>query len=206
VTIFDYYLKIIAESEMPTVLEIGAGDGADTQRYVAAILKLMRRYRYIAFEPEPKNHEKIDSIPLHNAFEFIGAAVGDRNGRSPWRSSGAYALSGSVKEPRKHLEMWPEVKFDPPSTVPMVRLDDITAQRAIGTIDFIWCDVQGSEDLVIAGAQDTLRRTRFFYTEYYDVEVYSGQIGKREIMARLPGWWKMIRDFGSDALFQNFEL
>jgi hypothetical protein len=70
-------------------------------------------------------------------------------------------------------------------------------------IDFIWCDVQGAEDFVLAGGDRALTRTRFFYTEYYERQMYEGQITARDIHDRLPGTWKVVEQWANDILFEN---
>jgi len=87
-------------------------------------------------------------------------------------------------------------------------LDNVAARMQIAKVDWIWCDVQGAEDLVIAGGLKTFARTRFFYTEYIEVEAYVGQIGRDEIHRRLPGRWRIAEDYrswdkGGDCLFER---
>ena len=89
----------------------------------------------------------------------------------------------------------------------MITLDSMDFSK----VDWIWCDVQGAEDLVIAGGQETLARTRFFYTEYIECEAYEGQIGRDEIHRRLPGTWRIAEDYrqwaqGGDCLFENLTV
>jgi FkbM family methyltransferase len=167
------------------------------------LVGLNRPYRYIAFEPEPRHTAKLEEMASQGAFEFIAKALGERNGSVTWRASN-HPYSGSVKEPIQHLTLYPHITFSAPSTVQMTRLDDVS----VGKVDWIWCDVQGAEDLVLAGAQETLLRTRFFYTEYIEVEAYQGQIGRDEIHRRLPGTWSIAEDYrqwehGGDCLFEN---
>jgi FkbM family methyltransferase len=206
--IFDRYREIIANTgpDIPTVLEIGAGYGDDTPKLTQILFEGGRVGRYIAFEPDKRNFTRLLSMPCAGNIELVSCAIGDQNGQVPWHASFPHTLSGSVKVPKEHLKMWPQVQFSPPSKVFMARLDDVTAAKDIGIVDFIWCDVQGAEDIVIAGGQDTLKNTRFFYTECYDVELYEGQIGRVEIPKRLPGNWRVVEDYGTDVLYENLSL
>jgi FkbM family methyltransferase len=207
-SIWEHYAGIVGISLVPTVLEIGAGRGEDTVRLLEPLLALPEhyRYRYYAFEPEPKNFPYLRALAVKRPFVAIDAAVGDRNALVPFHPSGDWPYSGSVKEPRKVVVDF-GLTFSPPIQVRMVRLDDMIHVNChnIRNIDFIWCDVQGAEDLVIAGGQEALIRTRYFYTEYYNTEEYAGQIPLSEIHGRLPGNWKLLEDYGSDALFQNLD-
>ena len=201
--IFSRYKAVIENTDCPVVLELGAAEGEDTLRYVEALLALNRPFRYIAFEPDERNIAKIRNSPIVGHIEFWPLAVGDRGEMVPWRASN-HPYSGSVKEPKEHLTLYRHITFSEPTSVGMMRLDDLTLQK----VDWIWCDVQGSEDLVIAGGQETLARTRFFYTEYIECEAYEGQIGRDEIHRRLPGRWAIAEDYrqwekGGDCLFER---
>lgn len=82
----------------------------------------------------------------------------------------------------------------------MMRLDDWAAAKQIGTVDFIWADVQGAESDLVVGAQQVLSQTRFFYTEFSDDEWYEGQINFTTLSACLPGF-SLLHKFANDALF-----
>ncbi len=113
------------------------------------------------------------------------------------------SASSSLKKPVKHLEMAPWVKFDTKVKVKVVTLDTFAATEGLAAIDFIWADVQGAEDQMIAGGQKALATTSYLYTEYSDVEVYQGQINLKQIVERLPGKWEVLEDFGDDVLLRN---
>lgn len=201
--IHEHYGRIIAAADNPVVFELGAADGADTVHLLAPILASGKPYRFFAFEPDPNNVESLRTSDVAGLVDIVPAAAGDRAGMVSFRSSGEYKYSGSVKNPVEHLKTWPRIRFDSPTQVPMLRLDDVFVSQKLDHVDFVWADVQGAEDLVIAGAQTTLRHTSFFYTEHYEVEMYEGQIGLEEIHGRLPGNWNIVADFGSNVLFEN---
>jgi len=204
--IFRRYQIVIENTDVPIVLEIGAAEGEDTVRYIQALIDLKRSYRYVAFEPDERNVWHLERLEEKYGFELVPNALGDHHGPVPWRASN-HPYSGSVKEPKEHLTLYPHITFSEPKTVVMMRLDEMLFTK----VDWIWCDVQGAEDLVIAGAQETLKRTRFFYTEYLECEAYAGQIGLAEIHRRLPGTWRIVEDYhswekGGDCLFENLGI
>ena len=201
--IFSRYKAVIENTYSPVVLEIGAAEGEDTVRYLGALEALGRPFRYIAFEPDQRNVWHLKRLKDKHPFELVAKAVGDRFGVAPWRASN-HPYSGSVKAPVEHLTLYPDITFGELDFVGMVRLDDTPFAK----VDWIWCDVQGAEDLVIAGGQETFTRTRFFYTEYLECEAYAGQIGRDEIHRRLPGKWAIAEDYhswekGGDCLFER---
>ncbi|MGD9690549.1 MAG: FkbM family methyltransferase [Phycisphaerales bacterium] len=199
-----------------TVLEIGAADGGDTRR----LRFTFPHARIYAFEPDPRNTYLIRRDKTDELAEVVEAAVGDRDGTAEFQlSSGAppkghplhgiktWSYSSSLRKPAKHLEIFPWVKFDRTARVRIVKLDTFAAEQNLGVIDFIWADVQGAEDQVVAGGQIALQRTRYVYTEFNREELYAGQKGLDEIMAMLPGHWEIAERFGSeDVLLRNVTL
>ena len=201
--IYDHILKILASARSSiVVLEIGAGHGDDTVRLVEAVLETGKPYRFFAFECERNNIAPIVE-KVGSRVEIVPCAIGDRAGSVPFIGSGSWAFSGSVKAPREHLKTNPWIPFQEPVEVPMIRLDDFCALRGIERVDFIWADVQGAEDLMIAGGMETLARTGWLYTEYYDTQEYDGQIPLDEIHRRLPGQWERAEVWADNVLFRN---
>ncbi len=198
-----------------TVVEIGAADGGDTRNL---------RYTFPAatiyfFEPDPRNIYLIKRDKTDKLATLIEAAVGDRDGAAEFQlSTGSpprghplfgvkvWSWSSSLKRPAKHTELYPWVKFDTTATVKVMRLDTFAQERGVGTIDFIWADVQGAEDQLVAGGQQALARTRYLYTEYSEAQLYEGQIGLAEILRRMPGRWEIAERFGEDVLLRNLDL
>jgi hypothetical protein len=75
----------------------------------------------------------------------------------------------------------------------------------IPLIDFIWADVQGAEGDVIRGGLATFQRTRYFYTEYIDEELYEGQITLDRMIELLPRW-TIVERWSDDVLLRNTDL
>ena len=81
------------------------------------------------------------------------------------------------------------------------RLDDIESLQS-DTIDFMWVDVQGAEDIVFTGAEKTLTRTRYVYTEYA-TNLYEGQLNREQLLALFGPNWSIVHDYGGDLLLKN---
>jgi FkbM family methyltransferase len=138
----------------------------------------------------------------------IPCAVGDRNAIVPFNVCNGYnenlkrdhTFSGSVKKPVEHLAKHPWCKFDKQIDVRMVRLDDFCQLFSLPPLSLIWCDVQGAEDLVIEGAKNALSSCQYFYTEYYDMEMYEGQLnGRLQPATKMEGVGKV----DDNVLFEN---
>lgn len=196
-------------SQKRTILELGAADGVDSVKIMESVVPSPCEFEHIAFEPDIRNIASLRSgwLPSLPQFKLVEVAVGNVNGFVPfYECSGieGHTFSSSVKAPKLHLQVHDWCKFENRYSVRMVRLDDFFSVFWIdGPIDFIWCDIQGAEDLMIAGAQKTLSSTRFLYSECYEMEMYEGQIGRREILNRLPGQWKIANEWENDVLFEN---
>jgi len=197
-----------------TVLEIGAADCGDTKSIMDAVgFVESDGFNYYAFEPDPDNISEIRTLSTASMsnFHLLELAVGNENRMAEFlRSSGfnenlhkEHRYSGSLKQPVIHLKEHPWCKFCESIQVKMETLDSIVARLNITSIDLIWCDVQGSEDLVIAGGQKAFEMTRFFYTEFYNMEMYQGQLTDSQIIERLPGQWETAGKWANDMLLKR---
>lgn len=179
-----------------TFLEAGAHCGTDTD-WLARIPGVTIH----AFEPDPRNEQQPRSnVTLHRAAvaaadgraEFI---LSDRGWGQPWTHS------SSLKRPKHHLQRYP-VTFGATIDVETVALDSFARRAELGTVDFIWADIQGAEGDMVRGGLDTLRRTRYLYAEYSDDELYEGQATLRDILAMLPDF-RVVELWPEDVLLEN---
>lgn len=212
--------RTLIDRDDPVLLEIGCNDGQDTSRF----LTTFPRCRMHCFEPDERPLERFSRHVSSDdpRVRLCRAAVGDRDGLVTLHlSSGMpprvrewarvldlkeWDLSSSIHPPTGHLDRSPWCKFERTITVPVIRLDTfLTANPDITRIDLIWADVQGAEADLILGATETLRRTRFLYTEFYDKPMYEGQPNKEQIQAMLPGW-KLLGIYGQNLLLHNDKL
>ena len=61
----------------------------------------------------------------------------------------------------------------------------------------------GAEDLLFSGAKDTLKRTKYVYTEYCNSELYDSQLNLLGILNLFGPDWVLVHDFGGDVLLKN---
>jgi hypothetical protein len=111
-------------------------------------------------------------------------------------------LSGSIKNPKEHLNLHPWCKFDNTIEVPTIKLDDWAKKNEVEAVDFIWMDVQGAERDVLRGGQELLQRTRFLYTEYSERELYEGQPNMITILSELRGF-RISKRYENDLLLER---
>lgn len=206
-------LRECVNREEPTILEIGCNDGTHTGWFFGVFAKP----RIYCFEPEPRAIKRFKAnLGSNPRVELFELAIGASNGEIEFYQSsgdfppcpqdtapGQWDYSGSIRPPKEHLQVCPDVKFDSTIKVPTSTLDDwAKIHHPAGTIDFIWMDVQGAEIDVIRGGCDTLARTRFVFTEYSERELYEGQAGLEEILNAL-GDFEVLARYEVDVLLRN---
>jgi FkbM family methyltransferase len=200
----------------PTVLDIGCNEGQTTLWF----LEMFADPTIYCFEPDPRAIARFkERVGDHSNVTLFEMAISDREGFIDfYQSSGrrddewlvkampqGWDLSGSIKQPYRHLDVHPQVTFEQKIQVPTATLDAVCEARGIGPVDFIWLDVQGAELEVFSGAAKTLARTRYLYTEYSDKELYRGQRGLRDMVKYLKDFSVLYR-YPGDALLRNERL
>jgi FkbM family methyltransferase len=210
VSIYDYWPAIIRTrraADIPAcVVEVGVHNGDDFSR-----LKRMSpsgELDWIGFEPDPR------SITLlrQRGIPVIEKAVSDRDGDAEFWLSGGWTPgsegtrwhtdSSSLNRPTKHLEVAPWCRFDECVSVQTVRLDTALAAK---TVDLLWVDVQGAQRKVLAGAPDTLRRTRYLYIECHPTPMYEEEPTFDELCRLLPEF-AVVKRWSGEVLFRNTRL
>jgi 2-O-methyltransferase len=205
----------LSRSVALTIVEVGAARGQDTLR----LASLFPAARVIAFEPDPRNLEHLAKMAWPTNVTIIPAAIGERvgytefflsDGLHPYDAterSRPWTYSSSLRPQTAHMAaQHPWVKFPGQVKVPMTTLDALVDDYRLAQIDLVWADVQGAEDLMVAGGQRALARTRFLFTEYADVPEYQGQVPLADIHRRLPGGeaaWRLREKWSGDALFER---
>jgi len=212
-------IHALLDCDDPVILEIGCNDGTDTIRF----LNEFPRARIFCFEPDPRPLARFvrgPCVELHRC-QVMSAAVADVDGFSKFHLSGGYPPTGkhpadaqedwdfssSLSEPTGHLTWSPWCTFTRAILVPTIRLDTwLGGHPELDKIDFIWADVQGAEEKLIRGGRETLKRTAWFYTEFYDRPMYLGQPSLERMQQLLPDFNLEAIYGGDNALFRNRRL
>jgi len=182
--------------ERPYIFDIGSFDGADAYEF-AELGATVHCF-------EPVNYDKLKSHPSMYLHPF---AVGAEDKITVMHCS-PHSQSNSIRKPKTHLEIWPDVEYTHRESVEMVRLDTWWQKNKIAhrpRIDLMWVDVNGNEGDFIEGAQECLKITRYLYIESSDKELFEGQISGAELLKLLPGW-KVLGYYSKFGNFGNFLL
>jgi FkbM family methyltransferase len=204
--------EVLDPTSARVVVELGAHQGEDTLQ----LRRLFPNAELYSFEPDPRNVEAMRRNGSAAATTLVEAAVSDRDGFATFHLSSAaldeapswvrdaeYSGSSSLKPPGAVADVHPWLRFDRAVTVATLSLDSFVRERSIRWIDFVWADVQGAEDLMLAGGTTALSRTELLYTECAESGEYEGELGVEEIVDRLPGSWEVVRRFPFDVLLRN---
>jgi len=206
-------IKELINTENPTILEIGAHDGSDTNDF----LQTFKFGYFYCFEPDPRCVKKHKVNVNDSRCKLFEVALSNENSKGllymsggwppDWPGSGDWDYSSSLKKPLNHLKMHPWCKFDKTTIVKTITLDQWTMENVKGKIiDFIWMDVQGAEGDVIKGGLNTLRyRTKYIYTEYANDEQYEGQLNLEAILKLLSNF-VLLRQIDNNVLLKNLGL
>ena len=199
-------LRYLIDKDNPVIVEVGCNDG-DTTRQMLAV---MPNARIVCFEPDPRPLAR-NMVRGDKRVKLYQMAISDRRGRFTFHQSGGqipnskapckddWDYSGSLCRPTGHLERDKLVKF--PSTIE-VQTKTLDSMAPRGLIDLIFADVQGAEARLILGGQQTLRRTKFFYCEFYNVEQYERQPDLKGLLSFLPDF-DLLGTYGDNALLLN---
>lgn len=204
-TIYDYWRKMLAETDTPAVVEVGVHYGESTVNLRACAAAADKRMRWLGIEPDPRNVARCREL----GFEILDAAASDIDGEAELRlSSGItpgyearlHTDSSSLQTPTKHLTRHPWCKFQETAIVRTVRLDDVVHPEE--SLTLLWVDVQGAQRKVLAGARELLARTDYLYIECHREPLYEGEPSRDELIAMLPGW-SVVEAWDDDILFKR---
>lgn len=175
-------VKRLLRKDNPVVLEIGTATGEDT----ASFLKEFPNIQLYCFEPDPRCIEIHNKKIKDERCKLYEVAISDVDGQVEFHQSGGqkpnfdrgsdWKYSSSIRKPKEHLKLVSWCNFEKKIIVQTQKLDTWFQDNEIEEIDFIWADVQGAEENLIKGGLKTLDRTKYFYTEYDNKEMYEGQI------------------------------
>lgn len=153
------------------IIHIGANEGQERAQYAKHNLAV------VWIEPIPESFARlkanIEPFPNQRAFQYLLAA-----------DSGSYRLnissnngeSSSILDLARHREVWPSVDYVSQIEMVSVTLPQLLATENIdvSAYDSIVLDTQGSELMILRGAEAVLKNFQYIRTEAADFESYAG--------------------------------
>lgn len=177
----------LRDSGVGTIIDIGANEG----QFAVAIHSLFPNARIYAFEPLRDCYERL----CHNMagvqrFEAFNLALGDVSGHMVMEEQHFSAASSLLPMTALHTDAFPYANRRGSIQVStrIERLDDIMAGLPIAGDLLIKIDVQGFEDRVLRGGEQTVRQARILIVETSLESLYEGQALFDEIYQLLVQW------------------
>jgi FkbM family methyltransferase len=154
------------------VIHIGANNAPERERYEDYRLPV------VWVEPIPEVFERLRenlrTLPRQRAFKYL---VTDRDDAEyPFHVANNDGASSSIFEFKEHKDVWPDVAMARTITLRSVTLPTLLQREQIDLagLDTLAMDTQGSELLVLKGAEALLHHFKYIKTEAADFEAYAG--------------------------------
>jgi len=149
------------------VIHVGGHFGEELETYKNSEIK-----HVIVFEPQKHCFDRLceeaNRVGLTEA-KLVNKALGNNIGLVEMTSDPT-GLCGSILQPKLHLELSPDTFFTVKEEVELSTLDSEIEE--FHPYNFLNMDTQGYELEVLKGAQKTLNRIEYIYTEVNNAEVY----------------------------------
>lgn len=164
-----------------TILDIGSRDGCQS-------LELNRWFphaKIYAFEPVKENYEfTVKNVKGINNIKVYQYAINNYNGKTKFYevyngNVGASSLLQTTNHWRSSQWAQKETEVD------CIVLSDWLKENNIKSVDLIWMDVQGAENIVLDSLKDYLNDVKIIATEVGLQELYRGSTSKSELDEKL---------------------
>lgn len=168
-----------------TVLDIGAHTGL----FSITIHAVFPQARIYAFEPQQDCYEKLKrrmrGVPGFTAFNL---ALGEQSGMVAFERSASSPSSSCLKMAELHKRLFPHSAPTETASVRIERLDALAPTLALSGPLLIKIDVQGYEDRVLRGGEQTVKRAQVLVVETSFQRLYEGQALFGDVFKILCGW------------------
>jgi len=162
---------VLRHHNISTIIDIGANNGI----WSLEMRHLFPTAQIYAFEPLRDCFERI-SIKFKNDQNFrpFNFALGDKNGTANIDRNAFHPSSSMLTMAKLHKELYPKSTKAMPQQIDVRRLDSID-EITLKPETLIKIDVQGYEDRVISGGENTLLKTKIVIVETSFVTLYENQ-------------------------------
>ena len=163
----------LRDRNISTVLDIGGNVG----QFAALIHQALPEAQVYSFEPLSDCCERLKKTMAGvSGFQAFDFALGDTRGRTQIHRSEAPESSSLLPMGPLHKSAFPYTAQTHVETIEIRRLDDVAPDLQIEDNLLIKVDVQGAEDKVIAGGEQTFARAAVLIMETTFVSLYEGQV------------------------------
>ena len=227
-------IKYLVHEKNPLILEIGAHHGEDTEaflkefkdikiycfepdpRCIAKFKKNIVDSRCNLVEAAVSSNDGKTILTMSEGFKTNLPYLVKKLGLSKFYLWGLSILKrtivhreewdwlSSVKECVSYPEDRPWVIFDKQIEVATTKLDTWIERENISSVDFVWADANGAERDLIEGAAETLKKTKYFYTEYGEMSSYPDAMTREETIALLSEHnFEVVEEYSDEGKIGN---
>jgi FkbM family methyltransferase len=154
------------------VVHVGANIGQERELYAKYKLDVVWIEPISSVFSELKANLK--EFPRQHAYQYL---VTDRDGEEyTFHVANNQGASSSILEFDQHKDIWPDVNYTESIRLESITLTSLFRKEGIetGKYDALVMDTQGSELLVLKGAESMIRGFKYVQTEAADFESYAG--------------------------------
>ena len=204
-------IKDLLNKNNPIIIEIGAHYGEDTLRF----LEIFPNAKIHCFEPDDRNIKILNQTVIDERVIIYQLALSNQKGKVRFYKSFTEYKINSVPEKYDFISLdeyqnnllhnsgsssikkgYPNC-FSEEYYVQTIRFDDWYNSKSIGSIDFVWIDVQGAEYEVIDGMGSTIQKISYIWMEYGEDE-YDGALGREQTINLLKSkGFKLVKSLSS---------
>lgn len=169
-----------------TVIDVGSCTGA----FAYAMRTILPQAHIYSFEPLKDNFDQlVSNLSAPGHFQAFNTAIGDRQGELAFHRSAFSPSSSALEMGDLHRRAFPHTAETTTLSVPVAPLDDFLDQMTLAPKVMLKVDVQGYEDAVLRGADQTLQQVDLIEIEVSHQPLYEGQV-------LFDGIYHMLRQAG----------
>lgn len=164
--------RLWRDLDIKTVLDIGANIG----QFASSIRQVLPEAQIYSFEPLKSCFEAlVASRAQDHKFKAFNYALGDKEEQVEMHKS-AYSPSSSILDmSQTHKDLFPHTKEHSNEKIQIKRLDEVMKDLNLEREILIKVDVQGFENKVLVGGQQTFAKAEAIIMEVSFVKLYEGQ-------------------------------
>jgi len=176
--------RVLRSLKVDGIIDVGANRG----QFSLACRFALPSVPIVAFEPIPREAATYRKVHGHQpGVLLIESALGDDKCQAILHLSKSADSSSLLPIGKKQTELFENTAEVGTITVPVQRLDDLTAHWAGRKRQLLKLDVQGFELQVLRGATTVLKSCTYVYAECSEVALYEGQSLRPEVEKFLDG-------------------
>ena len=171
---FDNFLR-----NVNGVIHIGANEGQEREHY-----KKYNVNKVLWIEADPNVFKKLKkNISKYKNHIAINYLILDKSQKTQFNISNAQGNASSVLNLLKHKEMYPEIKFIKKISIQGYTFALVVKREGINIKNYqaLILDTQGSELMILQGANKLLNNFKYIKLECADFEIYKNSPSIKEI-------------------------